>query len=254
MSFRETESRMMAEKQYDGVIFDFNGVLLWDNHLHEEAWRRFSERLRGVPMSIDEMKVAVHGRVNRDILEYVLGRRPDDDETHVLAGEKETLYRRLAMESPETYRLSPGAAELLDYLVANNIPRAIATSSPPGNVAFFIEHLDLLHWFTPEHIVHDRGLYPGKPGPGIYLEAAACLGLHPNRCMVVEDAVMGIESANNAGIGAIVGISTTESRNTLAALPGVQVVIPDLGSFPRHILKGGIRENRSEFRIVNLRN
>ncbi len=57
--------------------------------------------------------------------------------------------------------------------------------------------------------------------------------------MVVEDAVMGIESANNAGIGAIVGISTTESRDTLMALPGVQAVIPDLTSFPRQILNGG---------------
>ncbi len=83
MSIRETKFRMMTNNQYDGVIFDFNGVLLWDNHLHEEAWRRFSERLRGVPISVDEMKVAVHGRVNRDILEYVLGRRPDDDEVQI---------------------------------------------------------------------------------------------------------------------------------------------------------------------------
>ncbi len=225
----------MNKQPFDAVIFDFNGVLLWDNHLHEESWRRFSARLRGTPMTMEEMKIAVHGRTNRDIIEYVLGRAPDDDERHTLTEEKESLYQRLALESIDTYVLSPGATELLDYLSATGIPRAIATSSPPGNVEFFIEHLDLLRWFRFDHIIHDSGRYPGKPAPHIYLEAAERLGLPPGRCVVVEDAVMGVESAHNAGIGAIVAISTTESEETLAALPGVTTVIPDLRGFPRDI-------------------
>ncbi|CUS06133.1 conserved protein of unknown function [Candidatus Promineifilum breve] len=222
----------MIEERFDGVIFDFNGVLLWDNHLHEEAWRRTSARLRGAPLSDEEMRREVHGRVNRDIFAYVLGRAVSREEMQPLMEEKERTYRQLALASGAAYRLSPGAVELLDFLAAAAIPRAIATSSPGVNVAFFIEQLDLHRWFAPEHIIHDRGLYPGKPAPGIYLEAAEQLGLVPARCIVVEDSIAGIASAHGAGIGGIVAIGPAAEHAALAALPGVGAVITDLRHFP----------------------
>ena len=205
----------MIEERFDGVIFDFNGVLLWDNHLHEEAWRRTSARLRGAPLSDEEMRREVHGRVNRDIFAYVLGRAVSREEMQPLMEEKERTYRQLALASGAAYRLSPGAVELLDFLAAAAIPRAIATSSPGVNVAFFIEQLDLHRWFAPEHIIHDRGLYPGKPAPGIYLEAAEQLGLVPARCIVVEDSIAGIASAHGAGIGGIVAKMCIRDRAEL---------------------------------------
>ena len=142
----------MNDKRWDGVIFDFNGVLLWDNHLHEADWRGSSTRLRGRPMSDDEMKTEVHGRVNRDIFSYVLGREVADDELQPLIDEKEAFYRRLALASGDAYHLSPGAVDLLAFLVANDIPRAIATSSPLVTATLFIDHLALRRWCTTEPI------------------------------------------------------------------------------------------------------
>ena len=234
----------MNDKLLDGVIFDFNGVLLWDNYLHEAAWRRISTRLRGRPMSDDEMKTEAHGRVNRDIFSYVLGREVADDELQPLIDEKEAFYRRLALESGDAYHLSPGAVDLLDFLVANDIPRAIATSSPGVNVTFFIEQLDLRRWFTTETIIYDRNRYPGKPAPGIYLEAAERLGAPPERFVVVEDASAGIRSANAAGIGAIIAIGPADAQTSLAALPGVDAVIATLEQFPRTLLAGALEEIR----------
>lgn len=226
----------MDSFRFDGVIFDFNGVLLWDNHLHEEAWRRYSRRLRGVTMTDEEMRQAVHGRVNRDTFTYLLGRPVDDGELRPLMEEKEALYRRLALESIDSYRLSSGAIELLDFLVAHDAPRAIATSSPWVNVAFYIEHLDLHRWFPPEWIVYDHGRYPGKPAPGIYLEAAGRLGGAPDRFIVVEDSIAGIQSAHAAGIGATVAIGPAAGHPALIALPGVRMAIETLDEFPRHWL------------------
>lgn len=233
---------MMSDRLYDGVIFDFNGVLLWDNHLHEEAWRRYSAGLRGRPMSDEEMVHQVHGRVNLDIFTYLIGRQVDKDELEPLMEEKESLYRELALASLDTYTLSPGAADLLDYLAAHDIPRAIATSSPWVNVAFFIEHLALHRWFEPELIVYDRGIYPGKPAPDIYWEAAGRLAVPPKHCVVVEDSLSGIRSAHDAGIGSIVAVGQAESHASLAAQPGVEHVITDLGAFPRSILRVRSRE------------
>lgn len=230
----------MNNKTLDGVIFDFNGVLLWDNHLHEEAWRRISTRLRGRPLSTDEMKTAVHGRVNRDIFGYVLGRELADDELRPLMEEKETLYRRLALDSGDAYHLSPGAVDLLDFLAVNRIPRAIATSSPQVNVTFFIEQLDLRRWFTTDTIIYDRNLYPGKPAPGIYLEAAQQLGAPPERFVVVEDSAAGIRSAHAAGIGAIIAIGPADGQPALARLSGVEAVIATLEQFPRRLVAGAV--------------
>lgn len=226
----------MNDSVFEGVIFDFNGVLLWDNHLHEEAWRRFSARLRGYPMTLREMQLAVHGRVNRDIFEHVLGRPVAEAELKLLSEEKETMYRQLALDAIDDYQLSPGAVDLLDFLVANDIKRAIATSSPRVNVEFFIHHLDLYRWFTPETIIYDRGLYPGKPAPDIYFEAADRLGGPPERFVVVEDAVAGIQSARDAGVGAIVAIGPAAEHEKLIALPGVTAVIETLGDFQRSML------------------
>ncbi len=226
----------MKDRPFDGVIFDFNGVLLWDNALHEEAWRRYSARLRGRAMSDEEMRHHVHGRVNRDIFTYLLGRPLSDGELSPLAEEKEVIYRELARAAPE-YRLSPGAVELLDYLAIRGIPRAIATSSPAVNVDFYVDTLELGRWFDPSHIIYDRGLYPGKPAPDIYLEAAERLALPPARCVVVEDSLAGIRSAHDAGSGAIVAIGPPAEHGALRALPGVSAVIADLGGFPRELLR-----------------
>jgi len=225
-----------GEGRLTGVIFDFNGVLFWDNPLHEEAWRQYSARLRGRPLDDEEMMAQVHGRVNRDIFTYVLGAPPTDEALARLAEEKEIIYRRLCLEAGEAFRLSPGAVELLDTLAALGMPRAIATSSPWVNLSFYLEHLHLGRWFGPAQLIYDRGHYPGKPAPDIYLEAADALALPPAACIVVEDSLAGIAAARAAGIGRIVALGPAARHAELAALPGVTDVIADLGQFPRHLL------------------
>lgn len=226
----------MNETKFEGVIFDFNGVLMWDNHLHEEAWRYLSARMRGTEMTIEEMHAAVHGRTNRDIFEYLLERPLSDSELRPLMEEKEAIYRQLALDNLDTYYLAPGAVDLLDFLADKGIKRAIATSSPRVNVDFFIEHLHLLRWFTPETIIYDHGRYPGKPAPDIYLEAAEQLGGPPEWFVVVEDATAGIQAAHAAGAGAIIAVGPADFHDRLAALPGVTMVVEDMTGFPRSLL------------------
>jgi len=55
-----------------------------------------------------------------------------------------------------------------------------------------------------------------KPDPEIYRTAAERLGLPPERCLVFEDAEAGIEAARRAGIGTVVALATTLSRERLA--------------------------------------
>lgn len=222
--------------KYGGIIFDFNGVLWWDDHLQEKSWRQFSAELRGWPLSADEIAVHVHGRNNGHTLEYLLGRPVAGEELWELTQRKETIYRRLCLDPGVQFKLSPGAEELLDYLTAHGIPRTIATASEKTNLDFFVEHLHLDHWFDVRLIVYDDGTRPGKPAPDIYLQATSNLGLAPAQCIVVEDSRSGIEAARLAGIGHIIALGPASRHSELARLEGVSTVVKDLRHLPKEHL------------------
>ncbi|MEC5387287.1 HAD family phosphatase [Uliginosibacterium sp. H3] len=221
---------------FKGIIFDFNGVLLWDAHLHELAWQRFARELRGTEFTPEEFLAHVHGRTNSHILSHLTGRTLMGEELHTLTQAKESFYRRLCLEQPEVFKLSPGAIELLDFLVAHNVPRTIATASERTNLDFFIQHLQLAGWFDTELIVYDDGTFPGKPAPDMYARAASNLKLPPQECIVVEDAISGFRSAQAAGIGHIVALGPLTSSERLAACEGVSAVITSLSELPKERL------------------
>lgn len=220
---------------YNGIIFDFNGTLFWDSELHMEAWREFSRRLRGTSFSDEEMLKYMFGRTNEDIIAYAIGKRPSPELVEKFAVEKEQVYRDMCKLHPEIFKLAPFAEEFLDYLKANNIPRTIATMSEKENVDFYIKEFHLEKWFDIEKIVYSDGIIPGKPAPDIYLIAAKRLGLDPQNCIVVEDAISGINAAKNAGIGKVVAIASMENPDFYSDL-GVDLIITDFKDY-KEILK-----------------
>jgi len=218
---------------YKGIIFDFNGVLWGDNHLQEQSWREFSAKIRGTPLSDEEMTVHMHGRNNQYLQEYLAERPVTGQELEQLIEEKETIYRQLCLAEGSAFKLSPGAVGLLDYLVERRIPHTIATASGRNNLDFFIHHLNLDRWFNLDLIVYDNGTRPGKPAPDFYRQAAQNLRLPPAECVVIEDSRSGIQAAHAAQIGWIVALGPTESHRQLAALDGVDAVIENLGQILR---------------------
>ena len=223
--------------QYKGIIFDFNGTLFWDSEKHLEAWREFSKRVRPYPFTDDEMRQYMFGRTNEDILAYLIGKRPSPELVKKLAQEKEAVYRQMCRDDAENTHLAPFAEEFLDYLTENNIPRTIATMSDKNNVDFYIEEFNLTKWFDISKIVYDDGNIKGKPAPDIYLKAAANLGLAPEECVVVEDALSGIESAKNAKIGKIIAIASMEPVSFYKNIPAVSEVITDFSDFKKIMSK-----------------
>ena len=81
-----------------GIIFDFNGTLFFDSHLHYDAWRLYSKKLRGHSFSDDEMRKYMFGRTNADIIEYAIGKKPDTEMVAKLAKEKEAMYREMCLK------------------------------------------------------------------------------------------------------------------------------------------------------------
>jgi len=227
---------MKPTGSFRGLIFDFNGVLLWDDQIQRDSWRAFAWRLCQRQLSDDEIDIHVHGRNGQYTLEYLLGEPIDFQKSTVLTEQKEAIYRELYLNSDGDFKLSPGAAELLDDLVKQEIPITIATASGRKNVDFFVEYLNLEKWFEIGKIVFDDGKTQGKPAPDLYISAAKKLRLPPQACVVIEDSRSGIQAAQAAGAGWLVALGPVETHQNLAKLPGVNRVITNLGQVSPHDL------------------
>lgn len=219
--------------KYSGIIFDFNGVLWWDNHLQDESWHDFSAEQRGYPLSDLEMAQDVHGRNGRYTLELLSGRPLSAQEVEDLMEQKETIYRRMCLQQGDDFRLSPGAEPLLDFLVAQNIPHTIATASARPNLDFFLEQLDLGRWFDTALFVYDDGTMAGKPAPDFYLAAAERLDLPPKSCVVVEDSISGLQAAHAAGIGCVIALVGDGGHVQRLEIPSNTRIIRDLTELDR---------------------
>ena len=101
------------------------------------------------------------------------------------------------------------------------------------NVEFYIEHFNLGKWFDIDKIVYSNGKIKGKPAPDIYEIASSNLNLSPKDCVVIEDAISGIKSAYNAGIGKIVAIASMEPIELYKTIPEVSLIIEDFKDFDK---------------------
>lgn len=220
-----------------GIIFDFNGTLYWDSQLHYDAWREYSKKLRGIEFTDEEMRDKMFGHTNEDIIEYAISKKPTKEMVEKYGKEKEALYRKRCLLDPKNFKLAPGAIEFLDYLVENDIPRTIATMSEWDNVEFYIKEFQLEKWFDLDKIVYSDGTIPGKPAPDIFEIAAEKINLRPSDCVVVEDAIAGIKSAQSAGIGKIIAIASLEPIEFYEKIDAVDSIIKNFDEFDRNLLE-----------------
>jgi HAD superfamily hydrolase (TIGR01509 family) len=127
----------------------------------------------------------------------------DRETLATLAARKEELFRASARGN---LTLLTGVAELLDFLDAESVPKAIVTSTPRANLDMILDTLGIVGRF--EALVAEEDASKGKPDPEGFLVAAARLGVAPERCVVIEDAPAGLQAAKAAGMLAI-GVTTT---------------------------------------------
>ena len=206
------------------VIFDWDGVVLDSSAHHERSWEILASR-RGLPLPPDHFKRGF-GKKNNLIIPD-LGWAVAPLEITELAEEKEEIYRALVRE--KGIRPLPGVRELLAALRARDIPCAIGSSTERANLDLLLDLMDLRDFFrvivSGEEVVH------GKPDPSIFLLAAERLGFAPAECVVIEDALVGIEAARQAGMP-VVAVATTNPLDALgaahAAVSGMAEITPEL--------------------------
>ncbi|MFF5471471.1 HAD family hydrolase [Streptomyces achromogenes] len=124
---------------------------------------------------------------------------------------------------PDQVPLFPAAAALLLRAHAGGVPTAVASGSPAPIVAAVLEGHGLSHAVDARAAAEDVGA--GKPAPDLFLHAARSLGVAPERCLVIEDSVPGVEAAARAGMRcvAIPDPATVHSPSSFAS---AELVLP----------------------------
>ena len=148
------------------VIFDIDGTLVDNMHLHAEAFGVFAKR-HGLPPLTQADRARLDGRRNSEIFPILFKREVPRDEWLAYEHEKEGLYR--ALSKGRLYPLN-GLHDLIERLKVERIPIALATSAPKPNVVHTLAELDLAAEFPV--IVRGDEVARGKPAPDVFIEAA----------------------------------------------------------------------------------
>jgi beta-phosphoglucomutase family hydrolase len=212
---------MKAER---GVLWDLDGVLVDTGEFHFQAWSQTLPEY-AITSFTEAFFRATFGMNNAGVLSSLLGYEPPAERVAEIGGRKEELFRQAVRGRVQPL---PGARAWVERLKSAGVRQAIASSAPQANIDTLVGELGLRPYF--EAIVSGANL-PGKPDPAVFLKAARLIGVPPAHCVVVEDAVAGVEAARRAGMKCI-AVTTT---NPAPALGSADVVVERLDALPADI-------------------
>jgi len=190
-------------------IFDLDGVIVDTAKYHYLAWKKLANEL-GFEFTKEQNEL-FKGVSRKRCLEILL------DIGNVKATQEE--FDRWLIEKNEDYlsyiedmdesEILPNVVKVLNYLKDKKVPMALGSASK--NAKPILEKVKLLPYF--DVIVDGTDVAKAKPDPEVFLIAAKKMDAEPEDCIVFEDAVAGIEAANNAGMVSIgIGDSKTLTK------------------------------------------
>ncbi len=206
--------------KYKAVIFDLDGVITDTAHYHYLAWKRLAES-QDIPFD-EAFNEELKGVDRMGSLALILARGSrsySQEEKLALADAKNRHYQELiATMTPQD--LLPGALDALEAVRAAGLKTGLASVSK--NAFTVLDRLGIRERF--DTVVDAARIANSKPHPEIFLTAAAQLGLAPQDCLGVEDAVAGVASIKDAGMVAV-GVGSPE------VLRRADYVIPSMREF-----------------------
>jgi beta-phosphoglucomutase len=199
---------------FKGVIFDMDGTLLDSTKADYKAWEKvFNDYNQELPF---EKYAPMLGVKSADVVKNEIGFHDEQNVKRILK-EKFDYFVEYINDHP----IQPvfAAETFLKSLAQYPIKVALATSSRQEKMQMVLEQLNFLQYF--DAVVTGNEVTNGKPAPDIFLLAAERLGLHPEDCLVIEDAPVGVAAAKSANM---MCVAITETHNA-AQLAGADLII-----------------------------
>jgi len=198
---------MIDFMKLEAVIWDMDGVLLDSGPSHFKAWRATLETYK---IKIYEERLRrTFGMTNQQVIQLIVDQPISKELTDRISREKDISFQNIIRDQ-EVFL--PGVKKWMEAFRQNGICQALASSGSPGNINAVLKALAVETYF--DVIVSGDGL-PSKPDPFIFLKAADRLGVIPLNCLVIEDAVTGVQAAKASGMKCI-AVTTTNHAKKLA--------------------------------------
>ena len=178
------------------ILFDLDGVLVDTDTLHYQAWKELADRL-GISFT-QEQGNRCRGISRMDSLEIVLegaSRSYTQEEKETFAREKNARYQQL-LSALTPDHASPGAHRVLPELRRRGYRLALASGSK--NAGLILQRTGLGRWL--DAVADGNLITRSKPDPEVFLTAAGLLGMSPNQCAAVDDALAGVQAGRAAGM------------------------------------------------------
>lgn len=193
------------ENEIRGFIFDLDGVLVFTDQYHYQAWKMVSNEL-GVYFdeSINNCLRGVGRMESLDIILERCGKNLSSEEKRLAVERKNDIYKKLLQQmSPEA--VDDEVRETLKKLKDRGFCLAVGSSSK--NAKYILQRTNLAEMF--DAISDGTNISKTKPNPEVFVKAAESMKLLAKECIVVEDACAGIQAAKAAGMWAV-GIGNAE--------------------------------------------
>lgn len=191
------------------IIFDLDGVLVTTDEYHFKAWKKIADDLN---IHFDqELNNQLRGISRMDSLNIILeaaNLNLSESEKFMLAEEKNNLYVEYLQLLNESV-IDPIIIDTLNKLRGQGIKLAIGSSSK--NAKLILERVKLISYF--DAISDGNNIKKSKPDPEVFLKAAEYIMEEPHKCLIIEDAVSGIEAGLTAGMKTIaIGHAATSQK------------------------------------------
>ena len=242
------DHQAVTTDRFDAVLFDLDGVITDTARIHMRCWKemfdaflaartpRADERLD--PFDADhDYHEHVDGKPRYDGVRDFLRSRgielpegardssPSEASVHGLGNCKDRMVNE-AIAAGEV-RAYPGSVAWLRALRAAGMRTGLVSSS--ANALAVLEAAGLTDCFDTRvdgEVAAERGI-PGKPAPDTFLTAARELGATPERAVVVEDAISGVQAGRAGGFGLVLGVARKGNERALEE-NGADRVVRDL--------------------------
>jgi len=213
-----TATPIPTKTAFDAVVFDMDGVLVHSAPCHSAAFQNVLQKYFGIS---DFQYTPFAGWRTRDVIETVLGDRgivASPEMIAAAAAEKTRLALEL-IENSQT--MVAGVTDVLMELQRGGLILALASSGSPQSVQSFLKSSSTSGMFRS--VLTGGDVSQAKPNPEIYSRTFEAIGVDPQRCLVVEDAVAGVIAAIRAG-GSVVGVAGTCSEADLSGAGAIAVL------------------------------
>ena len=180
------------------VVFDFDGTLVDSQHMIIEAMARAFAGLR-LPAPADDRVRRQIGLPLDQVIERLAPDEPSERRGRLVEGYKQAFFE--LRQRPDHHEpMFPGALAALDALAAGGVQLGIATGKGRRGLMFMIERLGLGERFATLQSADDA---PGKPHPGMLMNAMSATGAGPADTVMIGDTSFDMAMAVNAGVRGI---------------------------------------------------